>query len=46
MILPYLRPEVFLVISTEVLKVELEYWLPGITMWASGDRQPVDISIK
>ena len=30
----------------KILKVKLEYWLPGITMGASGARQPDDISIK
>ena len=30
----------------KILRVKLEYWLPEITMWASGARQPADISIK
>ena len=28
--------------TVELLKVKLEYWLPGITIEASGARQPVD----
>ena len=31
---------------TRILQVKLEYWLPGITIGASGARKPVDISIK
>ena len=30
----------------KILKIKLEYWLPGITIGASGARQPVDVSIK
>ena len=30
----------------KILAIKLEYWLPGITIGASGARQPVDISIK
>ena len=30
----------------KVLKVKVEYWLPGITIEASGPRQPVDNGIK
>ena len=30
----------------KILEIKLEYWLPGITIGASGARQPVDISIK
>jgi len=26
--------------------IELDYWLPGMTMGASGARQPVDISVN
>ena len=29
-----------------ILKIKLEYWLPGITIGTSGARQLVDISIK
>ena len=32
--------------TVKVLKVKLEYWLPGITIEASGPRQPVDNGIK
>ena len=31
---------------TKLLEIKLEYWLPGITIGASGARQPVGISIK
>ena len=33
-------------ILQKILKIKLEYWLPGITIEASGARQPVDISVK
>ena len=29
-----------------ILKIKLEYWLPGISIRPSGVRQPVDINIK
>ena len=29
--------------TIKIMKVKLEYWLPGITIGASGARQPVDI---
>ena len=32
--------------TVKVLKVKLEYWLPRITIEASGPRQPVDNGIK
>ena len=32
--------------TVKVLKVKLEYWLPGITIEANGPRQPVDNDIK
>ena len=32
--------------TVKVLEVKLEYWLPGITIEASGPRQPVDNGIK
>ena len=32
--------------TMKILKVKLEYWLPGITIVISGARQPVDICIK
>ena len=32
--------------TVKVLKAKLEYWLPGITIEASGPRQPVDNDIK
>ena len=28
--------------TVKVLKAKLDYWLPGITIEASGPRQPVD----
>ena len=33
-------------IHNKILKVKVEYSLPGITIGTSGDRQPVNISIK
>ena len=30
----------------KILKIKLEYWLPGITIGDSGARQPVGISIE
>ena len=29
-----------------IIKIKLEYWLPGITIGASGAKPPVDINIK
>ena len=30
----------------KILKIKLEYWLPGITIGDSGARQPVVISME
>ena len=35
-----------LLLTMKILKVELEYWLLGITTGARGAIQPLDISIK
>ena len=34
------------ILLTKILKIKLDYWMLGITIGASGARQPVDISIN